>query len=75
MTATESLVNRLPTDMGGFAAGPIQRVEHELEPWEKRCHALADVLDKADGGGQLQPLAAFMTNPAGAAIVNATGPI
>ena len=21
------------------------RVEHELEPWEKRCHALADVLD------------------------------
>ncbi len=25
--------------------GPIQRVERELEPWEKRCHALADVLD------------------------------
>ncbi len=25
--------------------GPIDRVEHELEPWEKRCHALADVLD------------------------------
>ena len=24
---------------------PIQRVDHELEPWEKRCHALADVLD------------------------------
>ena len=24
---------------------PIERVEHELEPWEKRCHALADVLD------------------------------
>jgi Nitrile hydratase beta subunit len=45
MTATESLVNRLPTDMGGLAAGPIQRVEHEMEPWEKRCHALADVLD------------------------------
>ena len=27
------------------------------------------------GGGALQPLAAFMTNPAGAAIVNAIGPI
>ena len=23
----------------------VQRVDHELEPWEKRCHALADVLD------------------------------
>jgi hypothetical protein len=28
-----------------------------------------------DGGGPLQPLAAFMTNPAGSAIVNAIGPI
>jgi hypothetical protein len=26
-------------------ADAIQRVDHELEPWEKRCHALADVLD------------------------------
>jgi hypothetical protein len=24
---------------------PIARVDHELQPWEKRCHALADVLD------------------------------
>ena len=42
---TESAVNRLPNDIGGLPADPIQRVEHELEPWEKRCHALADVLD------------------------------
>jgi hypothetical protein len=45
MTDTEKLVNRLPNDVGGLPADPIQRVEHELEPWEKRCHALADVLD------------------------------
>ena len=45
MTSTENLVKRLPNDIGGFPAEPIQRVEHELEPWEKRCHALADVLD------------------------------
>ena len=45
MTQTENLVKRLPNDIGGLAAGSIQRVEHELEPWEKRCHALADVLD------------------------------
>ena len=45
MTDTEQLVKRLPNDIGGLPAEPIKRVEHELEPWEKRCHALADVLD------------------------------
>lgn len=45
MTNTENLVKRLPNDIGGLPADPIQRVDHELEPWEKRCHALADVLD------------------------------
>ena len=30
---------------------------------------------RADGSGRLEPLAGFMTNPAGAAIVNALGPI
>ena len=45
MTETEKLVNRLPNDIGGLPADAIQRVDHELEPWEKRCHALADVLD------------------------------
>ena len=34
-----------PTTSAGCPPIPIQRVEHELEPWEKRCHALADVLD------------------------------
>jgi hypothetical protein len=29
----------------------------------------------ANGGGPLQPLAGFMTNPAGAAVVNSVGPI
>jgi YVTN family beta-propeller protein len=31
--------------------------------------------DHSDGTGALQPLAAFMTNPAGSAVVNANGPI
>jgi YVTN family beta-propeller protein len=43
-----------------------------LEPKQKYVLALAD---QSDGQGDLQPLAAFMTNPAGAAIVNAVGPI
>ncbi len=45
MSDTEKLVNRLPNDIGGLAADPIQQIDHELLPWEKRCHALADVLD------------------------------
>ena len=45
MSGTEQLLKRLPNDIGGDGAGPIEQVEHPLEPWEKRCHALADVLD------------------------------
>jgi hypothetical protein len=45
MSETANLVKQLPTEYGGLLAGPIDRVEHELAPWEKRCHALADVLD------------------------------
>jgi hypothetical protein len=45
MTSTENLLKTLPNDIGGLPADRIERVEHELEPWEKRCHALADVLD------------------------------
>jgi hypothetical protein len=45
MTETESFVRRMPNDIGGLPAERIERVDHEMEPWEKRCHALADVLD------------------------------
>jgi hypothetical protein len=30
----------LPNDIGGLAADVVIPVDHELEPWEKRCHAL-----------------------------------
>jgi hypothetical protein len=45
MTFEHELLSRLPTELGGLSAPRIERTEHELEPWEKRCHALADVLD------------------------------
>ncbi|WP_426232027.1 nitrile hydratase [Pararhizobium sp. DWP3-4] len=45
MTDTEHLLKRLPNDIGGLSADRIEQVDHVLEPWEKRCHALADVLD------------------------------
>jgi YVTN family beta-propeller protein len=43
-----------------------------LAPRQPYVLALAE---HADGSGPLQPLANFMTNPAGAAVVNAIGPI
>jgi hypothetical protein len=45
MPTSEDFVKRLPTDLGGQPADHLQLTEHELAPWEKRCHALADVLD------------------------------
>src|SRR5579871_1782248 len=45
MPNSEDFIKRLPTDLGGLPADRIERTEHQLEPWEKRCHALADVLD------------------------------
>jgi hypothetical protein len=45
MTDMPAVLSRLPNDLGGLAAPKIARTDHPLEPWEKRCHALADVLD------------------------------
>ncbi len=45
MNPAEQSVSKLPNDIGGVPSEPFQRVDHALEPWEKRCHALADVLD------------------------------
>lgn len=45
MNGSEQFVRRLPNDIGGVTAPAIDHTEHQLEPWEKRCHALADVLD------------------------------
>jgi hypothetical protein len=43
-----------------------------LEPTRRYVLALAS---HTDGSGALEPLASFITNPAGSAIVNAVGPL
>jgi YVTN family beta-propeller protein len=68
-------VENAPTSVALFDQGLLQVVQVAatgLAPG--RPHVLALSL-RADGGGALEPLAAFTTNPAGAAIVNAIGPI
>ncbi len=66
---------KAPTSVSLFDQGLIQILQASvtgLQPKQKYVLALAE---HEDGSGPLQPLAAFMTNPAGSAIVNATGPI
>jgi YVTN family beta-propeller protein len=64
-----------PTSVTLFDQGLVQVIQAAasgLVP--KRPYVLA-LSDESDGSGPLEPLAIFMTNPAGSAIVNAIGPI
>jgi len=66
---------KAPTSVTLFEQGLVQVLQAAvtgLEP--KRPYVLA-LADRADGSGSIEALANFMTNPAGAAIVNAVGPI
>jgi hypothetical protein len=66
---------REPTSVSLFDQGLSQVLQASvtgLEPMKSYVLALAT---RPDGGGPLQPLSTFMTNPAGSAIVNAVGPI
>jgi hypothetical protein len=63
------------TNVSLFDQGLVQVLQASvtgLKPMQSYVIALAD---KPDGTGKLQPLAAFNTNPAGAAIVDTVGPI
>ncbi|MGY3617106.1 YVTN family beta-propeller protein [Bradyrhizobium sp. USDA 10063] len=67
--------SKAPTSVSLFDQGLIQILQASvtgLQPKQKYVLALTE---HEDGSGPLQPLAAFMTNPAGSAIVNAAGPI
>ena len=64
-----------PTNVTLFDQGLTQMMQAAvtgLQPGGSYVLALAGM---PDGSGPLEPLAAFTTNPAGAAIVNAVGPI
>jgi DNA-binding beta-propeller fold protein YncE len=64
-----------PTSVSLFDQGLLQVLQVSatgLQP--KQSYVLA-LSNEANGGGMLEPLSAFTTNPAGSAIVNAVGPI
>ena len=58
-----------------FDQGLVQVLQAGVTGLEPRKPYVLALSADASGGGTLQPLAAFMTNPAGAAVVNAIGPI
>jgi YVTN family beta-propeller protein len=66
---------KVPTSVSLYDQGLTQVLEAAVigfGPMQAYVLALAA---KPDGSGSVEPLTAFMTNPAGSAIVNAVGPI
>jgi YVTN family beta-propeller protein len=71
----EKTGSKPPTSVTLFDQGLIQILQASVTGLEPKQHYVLALAEHADGTGTLEPLAAFMTNPAGAAIVNASGPI
>jgi YVTN family beta-propeller protein len=67
--------SQAPTSVTLFEQGLTQMLEASVTGLEAKHPYVLALAKRADGSGALQPLAGFMTNPAGAAIVNAVGPI
>ncbi len=64
-----------PTSVALYDQGLVQVLEASVTGLEPKQAYLLALSDRPDGGGSLEGLSSFMTNPAGAAIVNAIGPI
>ncbi|WP_018389444.1 YncE family protein [Ancylobacter sp. FA202] len=75
LTKDGKAADKAPTSITLFDQGLIQVLQASvtgLAP--KKPHVLA-LASQPDGTGAIEPLSAFMSNPAGSAIVNAAGPI
>jgi YVTN family beta-propeller protein len=66
---------KAPTSVSLFDQGLTQILEASVTGLQPKQSYVLALAEKSNGGGKLEPLAAFMTNPAGSAIVNAVGPI
>jgi YVTN family beta-propeller protein len=74
-TANTAGEDKAPTSVSLFDQGLIQILQASVTGLEPKQPYVLALARKSDGKGPLEPLAAFMTNPAGSAIVNAAGPI
>jgi YVTN family beta-propeller protein len=75
LAASSSEASNAPTSVSLFDQGLIQVLEAAVSGLQPKQPYVLALAENPDGTGVLQPLQSFMTNPAGAAIVNAIGPI
>jgi YVTN family beta-propeller protein len=64
-----------PTSVSLFDQGLVQILEASVTGLSPKSDYVLALASKPDGSGKLQALSSFTTNPAGAAVVNASGPI
>jgi YVTN family beta-propeller protein len=64
-----------PTSVSLFDQGLVQVLQASVTGLQPRQSYVLTLSTHPNGDGVLEPLSAFTTNPAGAAIVNAVGPI
>jgi len=64
-----------PTSVTLFDQGLTQVVQASVTGLQPKKPYVLALASRPDGGGALEPLSSFMTNPAGSAIVDAVGPI
>jgi YVTN family beta-propeller protein len=66
---------KAPTSVTLFDQGLLQVLEASATGLEPKRPYVLGLSNRDDGGGAIEALASFTTNPAGSAIVNAVGPI
>jgi YVTN family beta-propeller protein len=67
--------DKAPTSVSLFDQGLIQVLQASVTGLQPKQPYVLALAHEPNGGGPLEPLSAFMTNPAGSAIVNAAGAI
>ncbi|MGH6882861.1 MAG: YncE family protein, partial [Hypericibacter sp.] len=67
--------DKAPTSVSLFDQGLVQVLEASVTGLQPKQPYVLTLSSQPNGGGKLEALAAFTTNPAGSAIVNAVGPI
>jgi YVTN family beta-propeller protein len=66
---------RAETSVSLFDQGLVQMLQAAVAGLRPNESYVLGLARRADGGGPIEALAAFRTNPAGSAVVNTTGPI
>jgi hypothetical protein len=65
----------MPTSVTLFDQGLVQVLQVAATALQPKSEYVLALSPEPDGSGTIQPLASFKTNPSGAAIINAIGPI